>query len=197
MTTAPEAPSAPAPDPGDRRHQRLLSYSTKNMVYSVLAVLALAFGVWALMPPGDAIQRRPVEVDIVAAYAAEQSGHPVWVPVDLPEGWQVTTVRLSTVAGERTWRLGAVSPSEEYAVLSQAVGPDEAWHEAVLGETGSLGELPLEGPSGRQRWQLWSGGGETALVLGPHEGQPATTVVHGSASQAELAEFVAHLEPAS
>lgn len=197
MTTAPQAPSVPAPDPGDRRRQRLLSYSTKNMIYSLVAVLALAFGVWAMMPAEDAFERRPVEVDSVAAYAAEQAGHPVWVPVDLPEEWTVTSVRFAGVAGQQTWRMGLVTPSEEFIAISQTVDPAEAWRQALLGDMGQFGELPLEGPTGTATWQLWTGDGETALVLEPSADQRATTVVHGSATEAELAEFVEHLEPAS
>ena len=165
------------------------------MIYSLLAVVALAFGLWALTPGGDAVQRHAVEVDSVAAYAGEQVDYPVYVPVGLPEGWEVTTVRLSTIAGQETWRIGVVSPAQEYAVLSQTQNPSDAWREAVLGETGSLGEVTLQGPDGPRGWQLWSGSGITALVLEPYAGQPATTVVHGSADRTELAEFAVHLEP--
>lgn len=167
------------------------------MVYSLVAVFALAFGIWAMMPSEDAFERRPVEVNSVAAYAAEQAGHPVWVPVGLSEDWTVTSVRLANVAGQQTWRLGSVTPSEQFAAISQTVDPSEAWRRALLGDMGQFGEIPLDGPGGTATWQLWTGDGETALVLEPSDGQPATTVVHGSATEAELADFVKHLEPAS
>lgn len=196
MTTAPQAASTQVPDPEDKRRQRLLSYSTKNMVYSLLAVFAFAFGIWAMMPPEDAIERREVEVDSVAAYAAAQVRHPVWVPAGLPEGWAVTHVRLITVAGERTWRWGGVAPSGEFAALSQAVEPDLVWRQALLGDLGEHGPVDLDGPAGPQQWQVWTGDEETALLLEPTGAQSATTVVHGSATEAELAELVEHLEPA-
>jgi hypothetical protein len=197
VTTAPQAASTQVPDPGDKRRQRLLSYSTKNMVYSLLAVFALSFGIWAMMPPEDAIQRREVEVDSVAAYAAAQVGHPVWVPEGLPEGWTVTHVRLITVAGEQTWRWGGVAPSGEFVALSQAVEPGPAWEQALLRELEESDPVSLDGPAGSQQWQRWTGEGETALLLEPAAEQSATTVVHGSAAEDELAELIEHLEPAS
>lgn len=197
MTTAPEAASTQAPDPEDRRHKRLLSYSTQNMIYSLLAVFALAFMVWALMPSEDAIQRREVEVDSVAAYAAEQAGHPVWVPEGLPEGWTVTHVRLITVAGTQTWRLGAVSPEEEFVAISQADAPPAAWRDALLRDLEQEGTAGVRTPAGPQEAGWWTDGEDGALVLEPSDAQPATTVVHGTADRAELTQFVEHLVPRS
>lgn len=197
MTTAPEAASTQVPDPEDRRSKRLLSYSTQNMIYSLLAVFALAFGVWALMPSEDAIQRREVEVDSVAAYAAEQAGHPVWVPRELPEGWTVTHVRLITVAGTQTWRLGAVSPEDGFVALSQADDPPETWLAALLDDPAQGGTVTVQSPDGPQQAQWWVDGEDHALVLEPTDAQPATTVIHGGAGRAELTEFVEHLAPAS
>jgi hypothetical protein len=177
--------------------QRLLSYSTKNMIYSLLAVFALAVGLWALMPGEHGVNRQSVETGSVAAYAAEQVDWEVYVPEGLGEDWTVTTVRFDPIAGVDTWRVGLRSPSDGFVALSQAAGVDEAWRDAVLGDTGRLGEQPLDGPGGSRPWQHWAGGGLTALLLSPDGADGATTVVHGTADEAELVEVVEHLSPVS
>lgn len=175
--------------------QRLLSYSTKNMIYSLLAVFALAVGLWALMPDERGVNRQSVETGSVAAYAAEQVDWEVYVPEGLGEEWTVTTVRFDPIAGIDTWRVGLRSPTDDYVALSQAAGVDDAWEQAVLGDTGRLGEQALDGPGGSRPWQHWAGDGLTALLLEADGAAGATTVVHGTASDAELVEVVEHLAP--
>lgn len=193
VTSPAQTPIVPGQAPPDRRRERLLSYSAKNMIYSMLAVVALAFGLWALIPGEDAVQRRPAELDPVAEYVVGQVGHPIYVPQGLPAGWTATTARLTEIGGQPTWRLGVVTPEGEFAALSQTLEATETWTATVLAGTAELGEQAISGPAGSQSWQVHVGSGEIALLLPPHEGQPATSVVHGSASEAEVVEFIGHL----
>ena len=181
--------------PPDRRAQRLLSYSGKNMIYSLLAVLVVAFAVWALMPSPESLQRRPVEIDSVAAYAAEQSAWPVWVPQGQGEEWTPTRVRFGEVAEVSTWRMGWVSPAGEYVALDQAAAITDGWRSAVLDGAEQQGTRSVTGPTGGQEWQLWIGEEETHLVLPAGTGDTPTTVVHGTAAEDELVEFIGYLEP--
>jgi hypothetical protein len=181
--------------PPDRRAQRLLSYSGKNMIYSLLAVLVVAFAVWALMPSPESLQRRPVEIDSVAAYAAEQSAWPVWVPQGQGEEWTPTRARFGEVVEVQTWRMGWVSPAGEYVALDQAADITDGWRAAVLDGAEQQGTRSVTGPTGGQEWQLWIGEEETHLVLPAGTGDTPTTVVHGTAAEDELVEFIGYLEP--
>lgn len=191
--TAPDA-SAPAPEPQDKRVQRLLSYSTKNMIYSLVAVFALAFGVWALMPGDRGVHHQDANVASVASYADTQVDWPLHVPGELGEEWTVTTVLFETIGGQQTWRLGVVTPTDGYLALSETDEAAEPWQQMTLGEMAQLGELTLAGPDGEQTWQHWAGNGATALVLPPSGERTSTTVVHGSAPDAEMVEFAEQLE---
>lgn len=191
--TEPTTPPA-APKPADKRMQRLLSYSTKNMIYSLVAVFALAFGVWALMPGDRGVHHQEANVASVASYAGTQVDWPLYVPGELGESWQVTTVLFEPLAGQQTWRLGVVTPSDGYLALSVTQEPADPWQEMVLRDTAQLGEVTLDGPDGEQAWQQWAGNGVTALVLPPEGDRETTAVVHGSATDAEMVEFVEQLE---
>lgn len=184
----------PAAKPADKRMQRLLSYSTKNMIYSLVAVLALAFGVWALMPGDRGVVHQEANMASVASYADTQVEWPLLVPGDLGEDWTVTTVLFETIGGQQTWRLGVSTPTEGYLALSETDQAADPWLEMTLGETAQLGEMVLETADGEQAWQHWAGNGVTALVLPPEGDRTTTTVVHGSATEAELVEFVEQLK---
>jgi hypothetical protein len=146
------------------------------------------------MPSPESLQRRPVEIDSVAAYAAEQSAWPVWVPQGQGEEWTPTRARFGEVVEVPTWRMGWVSPAGDYVALDQAADITDGWRAAVLDGAEQQGTRSVSAPTGGQEWQLWIGEEETHLVL-PGDDQLATVVVHGTAEEAELVEFIGYLEP--
>lgn len=191
-----------APDPrsaaGSKTLKRLRDYSVMNMVVSLLAVFALAFAWWALQPSPEGPERREVLVAPVSRYAAEQADFPVWTPeAVLGEGWTANFADYDTFAGEVSWRIGLVSPKQEYVELSQTADPTREWLSALIGKAGeAAGTRMITGPDGPQEWAAYEGE-ERALVLEPGEGRGATTVVRGSAGWTELEQFIGLLEPAS
>lgn len=204
MTAPPSDQPRPQPESAaERSRRRLLSYSTKNMVYSMLAVLAIAFAVWAIQPAdSEQLQRQPVEVASPARYAQEQSGWPLWVAGELEQGWTATYARYSAVAEVRSWRVGWSTPEGEHAAMDQTGESGSAlagWQQALVGEDArQVGREQLEGPEGTVTWQVWEGSDGASLVLPPGEpgaGQRVTTVVHGTADLAELTRLAESLEP--
>lgn len=177
--------------------KRLRNYSVKNMIYSLVAVFALAFAWWALMPSPESLMRRPVEVRPVASYAAEQASWPVWLPEGLGDGeWTPTTVNYQTRADVPTWRMGWVTPSQEWIGLDQARAVTPEWRELVLPDAEQVGEVTLAVPGGGEgTWTQWRSETETALIFEPPAGDTVngTTVVHGTTSVDELEEFVSSL----
>ncbi|WP_194288452.1 DUF4245 domain-containing protein [Ornithinicoccus halotolerans] len=204
MTAPPSDQPRPQPESAAKRsRQRLRSYSTKNMVYSMLAVLALVFVVWAIQPAdSEQLQRQPVEVVSPARYAQEQSGWPLWVAGELEQGWTATYARYSAVAQVRSWRVGWSTPEGEHAALDQTGASGSAlagWQRALVGEDATqVGRREIDGPEGTASWQVWQGSGATSLVLPPAQpgaGQQVTTVVHGTAELAELTRLAESLQP--
>lgn len=198
------ATAPPQQSPEDKRRKRLLSYSAKNMFYSLAAVLVLVFVVWALTPNPPELQRRPPEIEKTASFAAAEADWPVWTPEGLVEqGWRGILVNYGKNTQSDTWRLSMTSPRTQFVQLRQAVEPNDEWLDVSLtGLTNQETTLTLTGPSGPAEWEIWTGIDENdvdvvALVLEPTPDQPATTVVNGTADTQEIATFVESLKVAA
>lgn len=166
------------------------------MIYSLVAVFALAFGVWALMPSSEEQERRPVEVAMVASHAAEESAGPVWSPEALGEDWSANFANFQLFDDVLSWRVGLVTPSAEYVEISQADEATDGWvGELTEKADEQVGTRTITGPDGPQEWTAYEGE-ERAVVLGPGEGRENTTVVRGTAEWTEIEAFIGLLEPA-
>lgn len=209
-TTSDPQSTESAPQPGqagppaqlssaEKSRKRLASYTFRNMIYSVLAVLGIAMVWWSLTHNPDELQRLPVEVGVTASYAADQAEWPVWVP-EGTQGWTPTVVWFDErVAGLPTWHVSFVSPEGEYVALHQSADVTEEWVETVLREAAPVGSVVLPGgPVGEQTWQLWEGrptsNAEVGYLLGPEASGGSTVVLHGTADEAEFEEFLELLQ---
>lgn len=175
--------------------KRLQNYSVRNMIYSLLAVFALAFGLWAMMPSEDGdLGRRPVEVGMVASYAATESAGPIWSPATLGEDWSANFANYQLFEDLVSWRVGLVTPSQDYVEISQTDEADEGWVNTLTDKAGEqVGTRTITGPDGPQEWTAYEGE-ERAVVLDPDEGRENTTVVRGTAEWAEIEQFIGQLE---
>lgn len=191
-------PTTDGPQQGeDKSVARLRNYSVQNMVYSLLAVLALAFAWWALMPNPDQLERRPVEVDMVSPYAAAESDFPVWTPeAFLGEDWTANFATFETHAGSLSWRVGLVTPAGEYVEISQTAQATPEWVGALTEKAGEqVGTRTITGPDGPAEWTAYEGE-ERAVVLESEQGEVGTTLVRGTAGWPEIEEFIGKLEVA-
>lgn len=197
MSTAPAAPAPVVEDPEAKRRKRLAALTVRNMVFSMLAVLAIVMAWWSLTFNPEESQRRAPETTATTAYAAQEATWPLWAP-DPGEGWTPTVVWYDLLEQVPTWHISYVSPQGEYAALHQASDVTDPWLAAVLGETSEVGEVSLTGPSGEASWVSYQGreGGnaERAYVLGPQESGGSTVVLHGTASLEELEALLASVE---
>lgn len=167
------------------------------MVYSMLIVLALVLVWWSLTYNPDEQQRRVVEVEPSAAYAAAQADWAVWVP-DPGQGWTPTVVWFEPVEEIPTWHVSYVTPEGEYLALHQAADVDDAWRQAVLAGASEVGVTELTGPTGPASWSVWeaeSGNAENGWLVGPDVADGSSVAVHGSAGEAEAQELLDSIEP--
>lgn len=188
------------PSAAEKRRKRLASYTFRNMVYSVLAVAALAMIWWSLTYNPQEQQTRAAEVGPAVSYAAEQSDFQIWLP-EPGEGWRPTVARFDTQLQDiPTWHLSFETPEGQYVALYQAADVTEEWTEEVLAEGEPVGEATLGGPAGQQVWQAYEGprpsNAEEAWVLGPQATGGSTVVVAATAalSDAELQHFLDSVE---
>lgn len=199
--TTSTAPPPQGPDPReaeDKRRKRLASYTVRNMVYSVLAVLVLVLAWWSMTKNPGVDQRRPPDVAPAASYAVAQSEWPVWVP-EPGEGWKAIVVWFDPIEDVRTWHVSYTSPEGEYVALHQAADVTDAWTAEVLKGAEPTGEVTLDSPVGEHTWQEWAGAeksnAERGYLLGPEVTDGTTVVLNGTASQAEFEAFLETISP--
>ncbi len=175
-----------------------MNYSVKNMFYSMAAVLVLVFAVWAVTPNPPDSQRRPAEIASTASFAAAQADWQVWSPEGLGPDWVGSFVRYEQSEAIPTWRLGMITPGEEFVQLRQAVDPSSAWREVSLNGLTQQSTTTFDGPAGEQEWTVWTGLDDNdvpqvGLVLEPQGDQSATTMISGTADIEEVDTFISSL----
>ena len=169
------------------------------------AMLVLVVGVGAFVLLRDANRVAPgspvraVDYAQSAEFAAEAATFDLLAPPELPEGWIATSVRFDDT-GDQAWHLGVLTDEQRYIGLEQAertVGAmvaDFVDENAVEG-----GQVQVAGDT----WVRWAdpdrdldadpaADGEADLALVREDGG-ATTLVVGTVSQDQLADFAASL----
>lgn len=195
---AQERPGAPAPSPPDGRQKRLAAWTVRNMVVSVLLVLAVVLAWWSMTYQPEESQRRPAEVEQVAPFAVDEASWPVWIPSP-GEGWTPTVVWFDArVEGVPTWHVSYTTPQGEYVAVHQAGDVTDAWTQDVLQDAQEVGREDLPTPGGTSSWQAWEGpvpsNVERAWVLGPQDSGGSTVVVSGTAESDEVAELLGSVQ---
>ncbi|MQA32138.1 DUF4245 domain-containing protein [Modestobacter roseus] len=193
--SAPTATAAAAPGPSAAGASappvdRMQRFTPANMIRSLLPLVAVCLvivGVTALRQnPEDPI--REVEIAGTVARAATAAGHPLPVPQGLPDAWRPTSVR-GDLEAPVTLQIGWYTPGEEYAGFVVSDDPDADPLTDVL--DGATGGSPTEVDG--ETWQrLTSERGETVLT---RTDGPSTLLVTGSATDAELEQLAAAVEP--
>ncbi len=194
---APEAAAAPA-DPTARPSRRGRE-TVRDMVWSLAVVGILVAFILAVTyrDKPDAVQ--VVDPAPAAEAAKAQAPFVPAVPTGLPTAWRATSARYepasrSTVPNASVWHVGYVTPSTEFAGIDQADGEAAVLIKTVLpgGARAEDSDQQAEGIfAGWQRWVV-DGENRTAYVLTLDD---STVIVHGTASDAELAVLAQSLEP--
>lgn len=173
--------------------------SVRDMVISlglVLLLVALIAGfVGAVRGSPDPV--RGVDYEAAAVAAAETAPFTVLVPVDLPGGWEATSARLEP-GPVPVWRLGFVSPAEDYAGLTQSGDSAERARAEHLGEYEPDGSSVVDSRTWDRYVETDTADPDVALVstLDEPDGE-STVILIGSAGYSELEEFAGYLEPVS
>ena len=161
------------------------------MVVIMAAVLA-----WVVMVPRvREISRPAVDVTSVAMRARQESGWAISQP-RLPAGWKATNVRFeSVVDGVRTWHAGYLSPEGQYVSIDQTAVSlaTRSWISART----SNGQAEVTLSAAGRTWREFSSRDiiQRSLMSTGSGARELTTVLSGTASYAELAQFAEALQP--
>ena len=195
-TTSSQPDASPAAGAAPQGRPKRGMGTLKNMVISMVVVLAFVV-VWiAMVPRPNAITQPPVDVTSVAQQVRAETHWPILQPRGLPAGWRATSVRfVRSTDGLMTWHAGYQSPDGNYVAVEQTRGATQTWVEAQTNRGRAEGTLEAGGTT----WTKIDRKDKVqfSLVSRGRSAQDLTTIVTGTAPYAELAAFAEKLQPVS
>ena len=168
--------------------------SAKNLVLSLAAVVGMVLVLIMMVPRVSSVSGPPVDVHATAVDVKERTGWPIVEAVGLPEGWSTTSARfVRTTGGFSTWHAGYQTPSGTYVAVEQTMDPTPAWLEAQTNRAPKIGTLE----AGGRTWTKYERDTkvQNSLVDDPSAPGELTTLVTGTASFEEMADFIGYLQP--
>lgn len=168
--------------------------SVQNLVLSLLAVLGMVAVLVLVVPRVNSVSGPPVDVHAAAVEVRQRTGWPVVEAVGLPEGWTTTSARyVRTTDGFLTWHAGYQLPSGTYVAVEQTRDPNRAWVDAQTNRAPRAGTLEAAGLT----WVKFARDTKVQNSLLHEATAPGelTTLITGTATFEEMAEFATHLEP--
>jgi Protein of unknown function (DUF4245) len=179
----PETPEEASIRRDEARRNRRARQTTFNLVVATLASLMLAafFGILMSNPGSPGIDA--VDYQAAASDAQGAVDEPLVAP-ELPDGWQANRAELQTGADEvSVWRLGLLTPSEEFIGVKQGIDANPTWLAAQLEGTTETGSTTIAGVD----WTILEGDAETNLARAmTAERGGSTFVLYGTADDEEF-----------
>lgn len=165
--------------------------SARNMVLSMFAVLAFVL-VWvAMVPRPSSINQPAVDVMSQARSAKLQSGQPLTVAQNLPNGWSASNARYQpSVGGINTWHVQYTTPEGLYAAVDEGADVTPGWVKSHVLFGRKVGTRVIAGAT----WTTYrlTSSSLNAMLLSPSSKHGLTIVAAGTASYAVLQVLVEH-----
>jgi hypothetical protein len=182
----------------EARRLRRQNQTAFNLLIATLFSAGIALFIGLLLSNAGDGEVDVVDYAGVAADAQQDVDVPLTVP-ELPDGWRANRAELRNDGdGVRSWRIGFITPENEYIGLSQGIGADDAWLTAALDEALATGEVQAGGTwtvhDQRARPDIGNAAYALSAAFPDLDGGGSPVVLQGTASDAEfvvLAESVA------
>ena len=168
--------------------------STKNLVISLLAVLGMVAVLILIVPRVNSVSGPEVDIHATAVDVQQRTDWPIVEAVGLPEGWTPTSARyVRTTDGFMTWHAGYQLPDGTYVAVEQTMDPSRAWIEAQTNRAPKAGTIEAAG----RTWTTFERDTkvQNSLLDDPQTTGDLTTLITGTASFEQMADFATFLQP--
>jgi hypothetical protein len=178
----PETPEETAARKAENSRRHRASQTTRNLVASLIATVAVVAALVAIVVRPDPDIDRNVDWHAIAAAA----GTPVVDP-QLPDGWTANAAELRGAGDTRYWYIGFLTPEGDFAAVEERAVPDDDLVDDVLPKVASG---PVDGSAGGLTWSVWDA--TEAEDPGNYEtvwesrGTTEQLLVYGTADPAEV-----------
>lgn len=145
----------------DAAAQRRAKQTVRNLFWAILATVGAVALVVLAVPRDDSSRLQEINSVEVSNAARADSGLPVIVLEQLPEGWYATQARWSSasIKGDADIFFGLVGPNNQYIGVTQVFEFDDAW---FAEETQGL-EKTAEYDFGNYNWSVLEPSGSVNL----------------------------------
>lgn len=170
--------------------------SAKNLVLSLLAVLGMVAVLILIVPRVSSVSGPEVDIRATAVDVQRRTGWPIVEAVGLPEGWTPTSARyVRTTDGFMTWHAGYQLPDATYVAVEQTMDPTRAWVEAQTNRAPKAGTIEAAG----RTWTTFERDTkvQNSLLDDPQTTGDLTTLITGTATFEQMADFATYLQPVS
>lgn len=159
-----DPPAGPATGPGTgAAGRRGLRTTARDMVLSLLAVLALVAGVVLLVPRPNSTAIEGLDVAAAARGVADRVAFDPVVP-DVPAGWTATSAELRDgTDGILTWHVGYLTDEGRYVGVEQAASWSAEWESILTSGGTTTGYLTVDDRTWREMYK--PGRDVTSLLL--------------------------------
>jgi Protein of unknown function (DUF4245) len=168
--------------------------STQNLVLSLLAVLGMVAVLVLIVPRVNSVSGPPVDIHATAVDVQHRTNWPIVEAVGLPQGWTPTSARyVRTTDGFMTWHAGYQLPDGTYVAVEQTKDPNRAWVEAQTNRAPRSGTVEAAG----RTWTTFVRDTkvQNSLLDDPKTSGDLTTLITGTASLEQMADFATYLQP--
>jgi hypothetical protein len=185
----PETPEETAARKAQNSANHRNRQTVNNLVYSLLATLALVVVIVLAVPRGNPTADAPaVDYATIAQEAQGSEPERLLVP-KLPAGWKANNAELRTKTADKVdyWYIGLLTPKGEYIGITQGFDANESWVAEQVNRTMIKGTRDVSGVT----WDVYdnrtsnSDSGNVAYALSTEAGR-SSIIVFGTADDAEF-----------
>jgi hypothetical protein len=186
----PETPEESAARKSEQSRLYRARKTINNLVYSLLVTVGMAVVIYVMVPHPNAEPNWAVDYVKIGTQVAQTSGASLDIPT-LPATWRANQAKISGggAAGPVVWRVGFITPTEEYISYRQAINAEKSWSSQILKDVRPTGSRNIGGLV----WQEFDnrsaeGAGNLAYALVTVAGG-STYVLNGTAPTAQFTEL--------
>jgi hypothetical protein len=185
----PETPEETAARKAQNSANHRNRQTINNLVYSLLATLALVAVIVLIVPRGNPSATKPaVDYPAIAQQAQGTEPDPLLVP-KLPSGWKSNNAELRTKTsdGVDSWYVGFVTPAQQFIGVTQGFAANDSWVSDQVNKSRIAGTREIDGVT----WDVYdnrtsgSDDGNVEYALTTTSGD-STIIVFGTAEDAEF-----------
>ncbi|WP_285116144.1 DUF4245 domain-containing protein [Leifsonia sp. fls2-241-R2A-40a] len=195
----PETPEETAARKAENSANHRNRQTVNNLVYSLIATLALVAIIVLVVPRGNPTATKPsVDYTSIAQQAKGSEPDAFLVP-KLPSGWTSNNAELRTKTADKvdSWYIGLITPKQQFIGITQGFGANDSWVSDQVAKSRIKDTREIDGVT----WDVYdnraagsgsNGNVDYALVTTAGD---STIVVFGTAVDAEFRTVASSLAP--